>query len=71
MRNVAMNSTRFDSHISILATEGFITGKHYWEVDVGKKAREDTAPCNLRVALPFGHASIHEAVADMLAAQLK
>ncbi|XP_040510251.1 E3 ubiquitin-protein ligase TRIM39-like isoform X9 [Gallus gallus] len=37
MRNVAMNSTRFDSHIFILATEGFITGKHYWEVDVGKK----------------------------------
>lgn len=37
MRNVAMNSTRFDSHIFILATEGFIAGKHYWEVDVGKK----------------------------------
>ncbi|XP_042667280.1 zinc-binding protein A33-like isoform X3 [Centrocercus urophasianus] len=36
-RDVAMNSKRFDSHIFILATEGFNTGKHYWEVDVGKK----------------------------------
>ncbi|XP_010725458.1 E3 ubiquitin-protein ligase TRIM39-like isoform X1 [Meleagris gallopavo] len=37
IRDVAMNSKRFDSHIFILATEGFNTGKHYWEVDVGKK----------------------------------
>uniref|UniRef100_A0A669QDY0 B30.2/SPRY domain-containing protein n=1 Tax=Phasianus colchicus TaxID=9054 RepID=A0A669QDY0_PHACC len=37
IRDVAMNSKRFDSHIFILATEGFSIGKHYWEVNVGKK----------------------------------
>ncbi|XP_025976040.2 E3 ubiquitin-protein ligase TRIM39-like isoform X2 [Dromaius novaehollandiae] len=37
VRKVATDSTRFDSHTFILATEGFTSGKHYWEVNVGKK----------------------------------
>ncbi|NWI12967.1 A33 protein, partial [Crypturellus soui] len=37
VRKVANNRTRFDSHTFILASEGFSSGKHYWEVNVGNK----------------------------------
>ena len=37
IRKVPSNEKRFDSHIFMLAKEGFTSGKHYWEVDVGKR----------------------------------
>ncbi|XP_060112436.1 E3 ubiquitin-protein ligase TRIM39-like [Heteronotia binoei] len=35
--NVSKSKKRFDSHIFILAKDGFSKGKHYWEVEVGQK----------------------------------
>ncbi|KAJ6653010.1 hypothetical protein lerEdw1_010215 [Lerista edwardsae] len=32
---------RFDSHMFVLAKEGFSEGKHYWEVEVGQKKSWD------------------------------
>ncbi|XP_030400224.1 E3 ubiquitin-protein ligase TRIM39-like [Gopherus evgoodei] len=50
VRNVPNNEKRFDSQMFVLASEGFASGKHYWEVDIGKKsnwelgvAREDVS----------------------------
>ncbi|XP_075302004.1 E3 ubiquitin-protein ligase TRIM39 [Opisthocomus hoazin] len=37
IRKVPSNEKRFDSHIFVLAKEGVTSGKHYWEVDVGKR----------------------------------
>ncbi|XP_077171249.1 uncharacterized protein LOC143826361 isoform X2 [Paroedura picta] len=35
--HVSKSKTRFDSHIFILAKDGFSKGKRYWEVEVGQK----------------------------------
>ncbi|KFQ28339.1 E3 ubiquitin-protein ligase TRIM39, partial [Mesitornis unicolor] len=37
IRNVPSNAKRFDSHTFVLAKEGYTSGRHYWEVDVGKR----------------------------------
>uniref|UniRef100_A0A8C9FQR4 Uncharacterized protein n=1 Tax=Pavo cristatus TaxID=9049 RepID=A0A8C9FQR4_PAVCR len=37
IRKVPNKEERFDSHTFLLAKEGFTSGRHYWEVDVGKK----------------------------------
>ncbi|XP_008641915.2 PREDICTED: LOW QUALITY PROTEIN: butyrophilin subfamily 1 member A1-like [Corvus brachyrhynchos] len=37
IRHVPSNEQRFDSHLFVLAKEGYTSGKHYWEVSVGKR----------------------------------
>ncbi|OXB74348.1 UNVERIFIED_CONTAM: hypothetical protein H355_002413, partial [Colinus virginianus] len=37
IRQVPSKEERFDSNIFVLAKEGYASGKHYWEVDVGKR----------------------------------
>ncbi|XP_048784596.1 butyrophilin subfamily 1 member A1-like isoform X2 [Lagopus muta] len=37
IRKVPSKEERFDSHTFLLAKEGYASGRHYWEVDVGKK----------------------------------
>ncbi|NXA79733.1 TRI27 protein, partial [Thryothorus ludovicianus] len=37
MRFGSRNEKRFDSHPFVLAKEGYTSGKHYWEADVGTK----------------------------------
>ncbi|KAF1452929.1 E3 ubiquitin-protein ligase TRIM39, partial [Spheniscus demersus] len=37
IRKVPSKEKRFDSHTFVLAKEGYTCGKHYWEVDVGKR----------------------------------
>ncbi|XP_009473296.1 PREDICTED: E3 ubiquitin-protein ligase TRIM39-like, partial [Nipponia nippon] len=34
---VPSKEKRFDSHTFVLAKEGYTSGRHYWEVDVGKR----------------------------------
>uniref|UniRef100_A0A8C3JVV0 B30.2/SPRY domain-containing protein n=1 Tax=Calidris pygmaea TaxID=425635 RepID=A0A8C3JVV0_9CHAR len=38
IRKVSRNEKRFDSHTFVLAKEGYTSGRHYWEVDVGKRS---------------------------------
>ncbi|KAJ6652997.1 hypothetical protein lerEdw1_010202 [Lerista edwardsae] len=38
---VPYSEGRFDSHMFVLAKEGFVKGKHYWEVEVGQKKSWD------------------------------
>ncbi|NXW59916.1 TRI39 ligase, partial [Eurystomus gularis] len=37
LRNVPSSKKRFDSHMFVLAKEGYTSGRHYWQVDVGKR----------------------------------
>ncbi|XP_039428581.1 E3 ubiquitin-protein ligase TRIM58-like isoform X2 [Corvus cornix cornix] len=37
IRHVPSNEKRFDSHLFVLAKEGYTSGKHYWEVSVGRR----------------------------------
>ncbi|NXB99494.1 TRI27 protein, partial [Orthonyx spaldingii] len=37
IRVLTSNEKRFDSHLFVLAKEGYTSGKHYWEVYVGKR----------------------------------
>ncbi|XP_063174707.1 E3 ubiquitin-protein ligase TRIM39-like [Chroicocephalus ridibundus] len=37
IRKVPRSEKRFDSHIFVLAKEGYTSGRHYWQVDVGKR----------------------------------
>ncbi|XP_068856490.1 butyrophilin subfamily 3 member A1-like isoform X2 [Aphelocoma coerulescens] len=37
IRQVPSNEKRFDSHLFVLAKEGYTSGKHYWEVSVGRR----------------------------------
>ncbi|XP_069490954.1 E3 ubiquitin-protein ligase TRIM39-like [Ambystoma mexicanum] len=45
-RNVDNNPKRFTLYPLILGCEGFNTGKHYWEVDVGDMADWDLGVCD-------------------------
>ncbi|NXE02436.1 BT1A1 protein, partial [Chaetorhynchus papuensis] len=37
IRQVPSNEKRFDSHLFVLAKEGHTSGRHYWEVYVGRR----------------------------------
>ncbi|KFO04955.1 Butyrophilin subfamily 1 member A1, partial [Balearica regulorum gibbericeps] len=38
IRNIPSKEKRFDSHALLLAKEGYTSGRHYWQVDVGKRS---------------------------------
>ncbi|NXO10079.1 TRI58 ligase, partial [Oriolus oriolus] len=37
IRDVPSNEKRFDSHLFVLAVDGHTSGRHYWEVYVGRR----------------------------------
>ncbi|NXO18570.1 BT1A1 protein, partial [Oriolus oriolus] len=37
IRNMPSNDKRFDSHAFVLAKEGYTSGRHYWEVYIGRR----------------------------------
>ncbi|XP_068024292.1 E3 ubiquitin-protein ligase TRIM39-like isoform X4 [Melanerpes formicivorus] len=37
LRDVPRNDLRFDSHLFVLAKEGYTSGRHCWQVDVGRR----------------------------------
>ncbi|NXF98669.1 BT1A1 protein, partial [Eubucco bourcierii] len=37
IQNVPRSELRFDSNLFVLAKEGYTSGRHYWQVDVGKR----------------------------------
>ncbi|NWI61838.1 TRI58 ligase, partial [Calyptomena viridis] len=37
VRDLLSNEKRFDSHLFVLAKEGYTYGRHYWEVYVGRR----------------------------------
>ncbi|KAJ6653021.1 hypothetical protein lerEdw1_010226 [Lerista edwardsae] len=47
---VPYSEERFDSHMFVLAKEGFVKGKHYWEVEVGPKKKWDLGVASASVS---------------------
>lgn len=42
-QDLANNPGRFDTYIEVLASEGFMGGRHYWEVEVRDEVHWDLA----------------------------
>ncbi|XP_039356670.1 E3 ubiquitin-protein ligase TRIM39-like [Mauremys reevesii] len=49
-QNLSDNPERFDKYPSVLGAEGFVGGRHYWEVEVGDKPEWDLGVCRESVS---------------------
>ncbi|XP_032872667.1 zinc-binding protein A33-like [Amblyraja radiata] len=49
-REVPNNPERFDDCVSVLSTQGFSSGRHYWQVEVGGKTMWDVGLCRESVS---------------------